>query len=35
MKYEAPKFEILELATDVITTSTGGDDGDMLPGDWE
>ena len=32
MKYEAPKFEVLELVADVITTSAveGGDD-DMLP----
>ena len=27
MKYEAPKFEILELAADVITTSFGEGDG--------
>ena len=24
MKYEAPKFEVLELTADVITTSAGG-----------
>ena len=34
MKYEAPKFEVLELTADVITTSevTGGD---MPETDWE
>lgn len=26
MKYEAPKFEVLELTADVITTSFGGGD---------
>ena len=34
MKYEAPKFELLELAADVITTSGGGA-GDMPETDWE